>query len=132
MLDTPHSASHSKSITSILLEVAMIVTGVFLGLMAEQWREGRHEQSLAQASLRNFRAEIALNRTQIERVRTYHDSLEGNLLKFSDAKGLHTFTAFRTDTHFHGVRPVNLEHTAWDLALATQALSYMKNPTWPT
>src|SRR5947209_10511270 len=30
------------------------------------------------------------------------------------------------EVHFEGVRPVIFEHTAWDLALATQALSYLK------
>ena len=32
----------------------------------------------------------------------------------------------RKSVHFEGVRPVIFEHTAWDLALATQALSYLK------
>ena len=33
---------------------------------------------------------------------------------------------FSKEVHFQGVRPVIYEHTAWDLALATQALSYLK------
>ena len=30
------------------------------------------------------------------------------------------------NVQFNGVRPITFEHTAWDLALATQALSYLK------
>jgi hypothetical protein len=126
MLDTPHSGHHGKSIASLILEVAMIVVGVFLGLAAEQWREGRHEQELALASLRNFREEMATNQAQISRVRPYHEALARNLQSFTEEKGPHTFGKFLTDVQFQGMRTVTLERTAWDLALATQALSYMK------
>ena len=33
---------------------------------------------------------------------------------------------FQKSVHFEGVRPVQFEHTAWDLALATRALSYIE------
>lgn len=69
MFGTHHSSHHSKSIPGLLLELSMIVLGVFLGLMAEQWREGTHQGELAQASLRNFRTEIKTNQTQINAVR---------------------------------------------------------------
>jgi hypothetical protein len=126
MLDTPRSSHHGKSIPSLILEVAMIVVGVFLGLAAEQWREGRHEHELALASLRNFRAEVVTNQAEITRVRSYHEALARNLQKFTEEKTPHTFRRFMTDVQFQGTRTVNLEHTAWDLALATQALSYIK------
>jgi hypothetical protein len=125
MLDTHHS-HHGKSIPSLILEVAMIVVGVFLGLAAEQWREGRHEHELALASLRNFRAEIIANQAQIAEVRPYHEALAQNLRNFTQEKTPHTLSRFMTDVRFQGMRTVTLEHTAWDLALATQALSYMK------
>jgi hypothetical protein len=126
MLDTHHSGHHGKSIPSLILEVAMIVVGVFLGLAAEQWREGRHEHDLALASLRNFRTEIITNQGQIKRVRAYHQALAQNLQNFTQEKGPHTFRRFLTDVQFRGMETVQLEHTAWDLALATQALTYMK------
>ena len=126
MLDTPHSTHHSRSILSLLVEVAMIVVGVFLGLAAEQWREGRHEHDLALASLRNFREEIITNQAQLTRVRSYHEALARNLQSFTEEKAPHTFRRFLVDVKFQGMRTVTLERTAWDLALATQALSYMK------
>lgn len=126
MLDTPHSRHHGKSIASLILEVAMIVVGVFLGLAAEQWREGRHEHEVALASLRNFRTEIVTNQAQITGVRSYHQGLARNLQKFTEESGSHTLQRFLKDVQFQGMRTVDLEHTAWDLALATQALSYMK------
>jgi hypothetical protein len=126
MLDTPRSSHHGKSIPSLILEVAMIVVGVFLGLAAEQWREGRHEHELALASLRNFRAEIIANQAEITRVRPYHEALARNLQNFTEEKAPRTFRRFLIDVKFQGMRTVTLERTAWDLALATQALSYMK------
>jgi hypothetical protein len=45
----------------ILLEVALITTGVFLGLAGEQWREQVRHRETAEASLRLFRAEILAN-----------------------------------------------------------------------
>ena len=32
----------------------------------------------------------------------------------------------QNSVQFKGVRPITFDHTAWDLALATQALSYLK------
>src|SRR5439155_16556320 len=62
----------SRSLARIVLEVALIATGVFLGLLGEQWRESAHRRELAEASLRRFRAEIVSNRKAIEAVKDYH------------------------------------------------------------
>lgn len=104
----------------------MIVVGVFLGLMAEQWREGRHEQALAQASLENFRTEIKTNQAQINKVRAYHSALAGHLNKFMNTEGSRTFQNMMKETQFRGTEIVDFEHTAWDLALSTHSLSYLK------
>ena len=61
-----------------------------------------------------------------QRYRPYHEALAGELVQFLRSKEPPSEDRFSKEVHFEGVRPVIYEHTAWDLALATQALSYLK------
>jgi hypothetical protein len=120
----PDLGAHSrgKSLLKIALEVVLISTGVFLGLMGEQWREHRQHRELAESSLRTFRTELASNRTSVAAVKDYH---------VTTSKALERYLAVdprareRDDLSIQGLRPAFIEHTAWDLALATQALAYI-------
>jgi len=96
-------AHAGKSFLKIALEVLLIGTGVFLGLMGEQWRESRHHRELAESALHRFRTEIEANRKAV-----------------ADPKDRTT-----NSIHMRGVRPAFIEQTAWELAVATQALTYM-------
>jgi len=104
------------------LEVLLISVGVFLALMGEQWRETAHTRELAHDSLRRFRAEIVANRKAVTAVKDYHVTL---------LKGLRTYLAADPKTRqgnfpsIRGLQPVFFEQTAWDLALATQSLTYI-------
>jgi hypothetical protein len=111
-----------KSIFKLVLEVALISVGVFLGLAGEQWRERAHQRELAEQALRRFKTEITTNRTAVTAVKDYHADLFKQLtaaIKMSPAE--------RDKLHirFNGVRPAMFTHAAWDLALATQSLSYI-------
>jgi len=114
-----------RSILGWLAELALISAGVFLALLADQWREGREHQQLAATALRNFVEEIRVNQKAVADVRAYHDRLPAAIEAFIAAEGPKTMERFQQATHFQGVQPVVFEHTAWDLALATQALSYV-------
>src|SRR5262245_2876788 len=70
--------SKVKGLARVALEVGLISVGVFLGLAGEQWRESSRRHELAEASLRNFRAEIALNRRAVADVKDYHVSLSNS------------------------------------------------------
>jgi len=61
-----------------------------------------------------------------QRYRPYHETLARELVQFLRSKDPPSEDRFTKEVHFEGVRPVIYEHTAWDLALATQALSYLK------
>jgi hypothetical protein len=115
----------SRSVLKILLEVALIGVGVFLGLMGEQWRENRQHHELAEQALRRFRTEIAANRAAVAGVKDYHaDRLKDVQLYFD------TPPSKRRDLDLHLTRsaaPAFVSHTAWDLALATQSLTYLDN-----
>ncbi len=64
--------SRRKSIVTIALEIALIGTGVFLGLAGEQWREYARHREMADAALRRFRAEAVTNRAAVAKVKDYH------------------------------------------------------------
>ena len=111
-----------KSIFKLVLEVALISVGVFLGLAGEQWREARHQRELAEQALRRFRTEVVANRKAVNGVREYHENLFKQLNTLKDLP-----PAKRDAVHieFNGLRPANFNHAAWDLAVATQSLTYM-------
>ena len=116
----PSRTRHVRPVLKLALEVVLIGVGVFLGLAGEQWRESAHRRHLATESLRRFRAEIQLNRESVANVKEYHlvtkKSIEAYLS--ADPKARQASTA-----RLRGIQPVFFEHTAWDLAIATQSLS---------
>lgn len=114
--------SWGQSITTIALEVVLISVGVFLGLAGEQWREDRRHHELAESSLRNFRSEIVTNRKAVSDVRDYHAKLLKQLQTYlsKDRKSRNT-----ADVTIEGLRFVTFDQTAWDLAISTQALTYI-------
>ena len=115
-----------RSFLNLFVEVALITVGVFLALWANNWHEDREHRAQAQAALRNFAGEMEANRDATERNRQYHETLARELNQFLRSKEFPSEERLHKEVHFEGVRPVIFEHTAWDLALATQALSYLK------
>jgi hypothetical protein len=120
------SGEHPKSLLNILLEVVLISLGVFLALLANNWHEEREHHVLAESALRNFADEMQTNRQAVQKERQYHEELARELDQFLASNEPPTEEQFQKSVHFLGVRPVIFEHTAWDLALATQALAYLK------
>ena len=112
----------SKWLIRVGLEVLLISVGVFLALMGEQWRENAHTRELAHDSLRRFRAEIVANRKAVAAVKDYHVGLLASLRAYlaADPK-----TRQVDSVQIRGLQPVFFEQTAWDLALATQSLTYI-------
>jgi hypothetical protein len=115
---------HQRSswLLKIGLEVLLISVGVFLALLGEQWRENAHTRELATTSLRLFRAEIVTNRQAVLAVKDYHvvtlKSLETYFAAEPKARQI-------SSVEIKGVQPASFERTAWDLALATQALTHI-------
>jgi len=119
----PKLGEHSsKSVWHIALEVVLISAGVFLGLMGEQWRERSHQRELAEQALRRFRTEIVENRKAVADVKDYHATL---LTQLGAQFKLPPEKRSGEGIQFHGVRPANFDHSAWDLAIATQSLAFV-------
>ena len=114
-----------RSFFNLIFEVGLIAVGVFLALWANNWHEGREHRAQARAALRNFAAEMETNRQAMQRNRAYHEAFARELREFLASKEPASEDRLDKNVHFEGMRPVMFEHTAWDLALATQALSYL-------
>ena len=114
-----------RSFFNLLFEVVLIAVGVFLALWANNWHEDREHGAQAKAALRNFVGEMEANRQATQRNRTYHETFARELREFLASKEPANEDRLNKSVHFEGMRPVIFEHTAWDLALATQALSYL-------
>jgi hypothetical protein len=121
-LARPDANRRSKSLLKIGLEVLLISSGVFLGLMGEQWRERAHHRELAETSLHRFRDEILTNRKAVAAVKDYHTTTKKSLDAFfaADAR-----TRSTDDISIRGIQPASFERTAWDLALITQSLTFV-------
>jgi len=112
-----------KSIFKLILEVSLIGVGVFLGLAGEQWRERAHQRELAEQSLRRFKLEITANRKAIADVKDYHaERLKELTVYFKTKPADRGKVAVRIT---RGLNPAFIEHSAWDLAIATQSLGYI-------
>ena len=124
-LERPESAGmmrRSKSLVKIGLEVLLISTGVFLGLMGEQWRERARHRELAEETLRRCREEIVMNRKAIAAVKDYHVTTKKAL---DDFIGATPKARDEENVQLLGLQPASFERSAWDLALATQSLAYI-------
>ena len=117
---------HQRSLLNLILEVVLISIGVFLALWANNWHEEREHRALAHSTLRNFADELRANQQAVRSERQYHETLARQLHEFLISNEPPTEERLQKSVQFKGVRPIIFEHTAWDLALATQAFSYLK------
>ena len=119
---SPPAAAHRRPVLRVLLEIALIAAGVFLGLAGDAWREREQKREAARASLHRFRTEVAANRAAVAAVRDYHVTTLASVRAYLDKPNR---TRNVADVQIRGLRWVTFEHSAWDIALATQALAYI-------
>ena len=116
---------HGRSVFGFVLELVLISAGVFLGLLANNWHEDREHHAKTQEAIRNFLSEMQTNLQAMESKRQYHETLAKELDQFLSSGEAPTEDRLFKEVHYAGAQPILFEHTAWDLALATQSLSYL-------
>jgi hypothetical protein len=119
----PPSSLDRGSYRKILLEVALITIGVFLALLVDEWRERAAHEQLAEDTLRRFRTEFRANRDAVAGVRDKHVESLAVIRAYFAADPV---TRSKMAYPFMSTNPAFMEYTAWDLAIATQALSYVE------
>jgi hypothetical protein len=120
------SESQRGWLWKMVLEVVLIGFAVFLGMAADQWRTNEQHHEQARASLVRFKAELEANKAAVAATRDYHERLRKELTAYL---GVDPKRRSRDMLNVdRGIWSVNFEHTAWDLALATQALADIEPP----
>jgi hypothetical protein len=117
-----HSGWQRGSWGRLLVEVALITIGVFLALLVDEWRERAEHRRLAADTLRRIRTEFRANRAAVAAVKDKHVAY---LTRISDYFNADAAARASMPYPFLPTDPAFLEYTAWDLALATQALGYL-------
>ena len=106
---------------SLMLEVVSIIIAVLLALGVNEWRESRSHKKLADQALATIHDEIVENKKLFETILPHHKELLDTLI-FVDNQiknGLLSEDDDRAELQFV---PLFVQHTAWQTALATQAL----------
>jgi len=110
---------------SLLAQLVLTALGVYLGLRADQWREDRARAELGQTTLRNFQRELTANRADVASRLPYHSRVAAGLQTVMRRGGPLTMPQLIEQTGFDGTKPVEFRTTAWDLAIATEALAFL-------
>lgn len=113
----------------VLFEAALIVLGVLLGLLANQWRTERAHDETARSALRAIRAELQGNHEQVERLLPYHQQIRDSLYVFS-VRVTEGENVVVTPSDMQRALPKGfsvplLQTTAWELAKQTGAVNHM-------
>ena len=117
------ATTRSKTSLKFLTEVGLVSLGVFLAVMAGQWKDARERRATANVTLRYFREDILANQQAMTKERSYHETLAKELEAFLASPPPRTTQSFGQAVHYRGVHPITFEHTAWELAVANQTLS---------
>jgi hypothetical protein len=111
----------------LLLESALIVLSVLLGVALSEWQESRREHARARAALANFRREIATNLARLEHVQPVHRALAARLDSVAKAPGQGAaFDAFVTVMPKEGLQIEPLADAAWETASSTGVLRLLE------
>jgi hypothetical protein len=133
-LDDEHEAAPRHRLKAALklgLEIALITTGVFLGLAGEQWRESVRHRELAHESLMRFREELRTNRAQVLRVHDMHKTQEREMEDYRAHNYKALLDSLADPRKIPPPPPNNItdsavfDYSAWETALATQSLAYI-------
>ena len=141
MADVRHPLSPPRSVGAFVTALLMISVAVFLGLLADQWRESRQLHQAGLAALSRLQAEVLTNQKMVTAERDYHQNVLKDLTAFVNAARVFSYDThpmawktprpgdrkafFEANPRFDGTHPIFFEHTAWDLAVVTQALAHI-------
>lgn len=109
----------------LLVELLAVALGVFLGLWANEWREGRENAALARRALADVRTEVVRNRTVMAERADYHESVLPRLETVAERlRGNGTSDPVR-DALPRGLHFPILTDAAWESARVAGALEHI-------
>ncbi|MBN2009447.1 hypothetical protein JW960_08895 [candidate division KSB1 bacterium] len=117
-----------KSFRVLLVEIILIIFGVFLGLWANEWRVHKDELADTNQALQYIARELEQNISEINRVIDAHTAIRDSLIALGNN------VTFLESTHvapadfwtaMKRMRVPLLEQTGWQLAVQTGAIRHM-------
>ncbi len=117
----PVSESRRIRLAPILLEASFVVLGVFLALVANEWRSNVNARERAVLARAGIVEEIRTNREAVRQMRDYHAHLIDTLRTFPSDGPAPSPRVFARGF----ANAATTLSTAWDAANATDAVSYM-------
>lgn len=124
----PHSG-RIASIRDYLVHLSMVVLGILIALGLEQWRNAREDAAIARRALDDMRAEIAENRSDLEKSAAELEQMAPRIDRVFelqkqaiDAQLRHTTPPAEPAPESNAVHFPVFSTAAWDSALAMQAL----------
>lgn len=113
-----------------VFEAALITFSILFALWVDDWKEERDHRDLAQQALANFEREILDNQARVKKQLEYHLRLQGSLRAvLQNPDPIRTLEQTRQEIQFRGLAPPIFFDTAWQTAVATQALTYLDYET---
>ncbi len=109
----------------VLIEFLSVAFAVLFALLVNQWKENRHNNKLARASLENIHIEISNNKSTIEEMMQEHEKV----IKILDSLVILSEKDIERNNIDLNISFELLSNTAWDAALLTQSISYMDMET---
>lgn len=107
-----------------LFESALIVIGIILGFIANEWREDLQLRSKADDALDRIIQELELNREAVARILPYHERVASELRALLAAPPQKPFVnTFLEDVATQGIGDLVLLDTAWQTASSRDSLS---------
>ena len=103
----------------ILVEIALIMIGIFLGLAGNEWRLHRADQVRIDRALTHIQQELKANQKMVERISPYHstmsDSLQILIRHIDESQNSIPFMALMSAMP-RGFGVPSLQNNAWTLA----------------
>ena len=121
MLKYPKRLRNRNISTGLLvtLEIFAIVTGVMLGFLANEWRENRANQKIADHALQSIAAEFRFNHQQIEEAYYYYSNIIRQIDSLRIAgEPVGEMYGYQLDG-FRGATPPMLRSSAYNMTMVT-------------
>ena len=106
-----------------IFQAALIIVSILIALAFDAWREELEEQELVDRAIYSFNSELRQNIRRMDDVVPFHFAIYDILDRNIAAGEIREVTAL--NEILQGFQPARLEHTAWDTAVATGALTLM-------
>ena len=108
---------------TLILEMLMVMIGVLLALLVDEWREERQIAEVVELTESRILSEIRENQ---ERLKTYHQGLNERFTKLKQwRRTLEPEKSFRQQANFPGIPTVTLNDAAWSRANSSDMTNFM-------